>query len=60
MAVESQLIRGVFGAVVGHYGDAVGAERVQEVQACRADVKHTVTEVRQSKRQGYCQSLITA
>lgn len=37
-----------------------GAERLWELQACGADVKHTVTEGRQSERQGYCQSLTAA
>ena len=37
-----------------------GAERLWEVQAWGADVKHTVTEGRQSERQGYCQSLTAA
>lgn len=40
--------------------DGKGAERLWEVQAWGADVKHTVTEGRQSERQGYCQSLTAA
>lgn len=39
---------------------ATSAERLWEAQTCGADVKHTVTEGRQSERQGYCQSLTAA
>lgn len=57
-------MRAVVGATAGQRCNvlqaAMGAERLWEVQACGADVKHTVTEGRQSERQGYCQRLTAA